>query len=102
MMRTARLLTPTLAVATLLVLGTGRVSADHFVGSPGVSCCSPPAVSYYTPAVVYRPAPVVSYYVAPSVSYYVPSVSYYSGPTAVTTTRYGLFGRRRVTTTYYP
>ena len=50
-------------------------------------------MSYYTPS--------VSYYV-PAVTYYAPSVSYYPAPAAVTTTRYGLFGRPRVSTTYYP
>jgi hypothetical protein len=35
------------------------------------------------------------------VSYYAPAVSYYAGPAAVTTTRYGLFGRPRFSTTYY-
>jgi hypothetical protein len=68
-----------------------------------------PAVSYYSPPVVYSPAPTVSYYYGapvsysiPTVSYYTPAVSYYAAPTAVTTTRYGLFGRPRVSTTYYP
>jgi hypothetical protein len=51
-----------------------------------------PPVSYYTPS--------VSYY-APAVTYYPPSVSYDPAPAPVTATRYGLFGRPRVSTTYY-
>jgi hypothetical protein len=35
------------------------------------------------------------------VTYYAPSVTYYAAPAAATTTRYGLFGRPRVSTTYY-
>src|SRR5262249_39083278 len=60
-----------------------------------------PAVSYYTPSVTYyAPAvpyytPSVSYY-APPTAYYPPPVAYYPAPAAVTTTRYGLFGRPRV------
>ena len=104
MVRTARLLTATLAAASLLLLGAGRATADHFiVAPPGVSCYAPPAVSYYAPApvVTYYAAPRVSYYYAPAVSYYAPPVSYYAAPGAVTTTRYGVFGRPRVSTTYY-
>jgi hypothetical protein len=64
-----------------------------------VSSLTPQVSYYYAPPVVYTPS--VSYY-APAVSYYAPSVSYYAAPAAVrTTTRYGLFGRPRVSTTYY-
>jgi hypothetical protein len=95
-----------LALAALALLGTGRAAAQYYP-PPEVSC-------YYSPPVVYAPAPVVSYYApavsyyapavsyyAPAVSYYAPAVSYYGGPGAVTTTRYGLFGRPRYSTTYY-
>ncbi|HKI38643.1 MAG TPA: hypothetical protein VKA46_42740 [Gemmataceae bacterium] len=112
MARTTRMVTFALAAVSLVLLGTGRVTAQIVV-------VSPPAVSYYSPPVVYAaapavsysyaPAPAVSYYYAPSVSYYAPAVSYYApavsyypAPAAVMTTRYGLFGRPRVTTTYYP
>jgi hypothetical protein len=57
---------------------------------------------YAAPTVTYYAPPAVSYY-APAVSYYAPAVSYYAAPTAVTTTRYGLFGRPRYSVTrYYP
>ena len=120
MPRTARILTLALGALAVALLGAGRVTAQTVVVSPpGVSCYapapavtyySPPVVSYYSPPVVYAPAPAVSYYYggtvsyytpAPAVSYYAPAVSYYA-PAAVTTTRYGLFGRPRVSTTYYP
>jgi hypothetical protein len=92
------------------------------VVTPVVSYYSAPAVytaapavsySYYTPAVTYAPAPAVSYYTptvsyyTPTVTYYTPTVSYYAAPAvvtpaaAVTTTRYGLFGHRQITTTRY-
>jgi hypothetical protein len=110
MSRIARMLG--LAAASLVLFGAGRVAAQSVVLSPPVvSYYAPaPVVSYYSPPVVYAPAPSVSYYAptvsyyapAPSVSYYAPSVSYYAAPAAVTTTRYGLFGRPRVSTTYYP
>ena len=123
MPRTARMLTLALGVLAVALLGAGRVTAQTVVVSPpSVSYYAPaptvayysygaPAVSYYGPPVVYTPAPAVSYYYgssvsyytpAPAVSYYAPAVSYYYGPPAVTTTRYGLFGRPRVSTTYYP
>ena len=105
MLRSARRLTLALGVLAVALLGAGRVTAQAVV-------VSPPSVSYYAPAptvTYYRyGAPVVSYYSppvlytpAPVVSYYAPAVTYYAGPTAVTTTRYGLFGRPRVSTTYY-
>ncbi len=102
---------------SLVLLGAGRVAAQTvIVSSPAVSYYYPaPTVTYYSPPVVYTPAPSVSYYYsapvsyytpsvsyyAPAVSYYTPSVSYYPAAGAVTTTRYGLFGRPRVRTTYY-
>jgi hypothetical protein len=100
-----------LALAALLVLlATSRVEAQFVVAPPPAAPCyapapvvsyyAPPVVSYYAPPVVsyYAPAPVVSYYAPPAVS------SYYAPPTAVTTTRYGLFGRPRASVTryYYP
>ena len=109
MARTVRTSTLALVAASLLLLGAGRVGAQAVVvSSPGVSYYYPaPVVSYYSAPVVYTPAPTVSYYYGasyytPAVSYYTPAVSYYAGPAAVTTTRYGLFGRPRVSTTYYP
>ena len=116
MLRSARMLTLALGVLAVALLGAGRVTAQTVVVSPpGVSYYAPapavsyysyssPVVSYYSPPVVYTPAPAVSYYYGGSVSYYTPApvVSYYAGPAAVTTTRYGLFGRPRVSTTYYP
>ena len=102
MLRISWRLTPALAIASLLLLGAGRVAADNFLSPPGAPCAAPPVVSYYAPSVSYYAPPAVSYY-APAVSYYpAPAVSYYYGPAAVTTTRYGLFGRPRVSTTYYP
>jgi hypothetical protein len=119
MPRTARTLALPLA-ALWLLFGAGRVGAQTVVVSPpAVTYYAPtPAVTYYSPPVVFTPAPrvaysygatvsyygpsAVSYYTPPAVTYYTPSVSYYAGPAAVTTTRYGLFGRPRVSTTYYP
>jgi hypothetical protein len=103
MTRIARRLTFALVVVALFLLGAGRTTAQTvFVSSPGMSCYYPaPTVSYYSPPVYYTPAPAVSYYYTPAVSYYAPAVSYYAAPVGVTTTRYGLFGRPRVTT-YYP
>ena len=119
MSRIARMLG--LAAASLVLFGAGRVAAQSVVLSPPVVSYyapapavtyysySAPVVSYYSPPAVYAPAPAVSYYYggtvsyytpAPAVSYYAPAVSYYA-PAAVTTTRYGLFGRPRVSTTYY-
>ena len=120
MLRTARMLTLTLGALAVALFGVGRVAAQtvvvsppgmsYYAPAPAVTYYSPPVVSYYSPPVVYAPAPAVSYYYggtvsyytpAPAVSYYAPAVSYYA-PAAVTTTRYGLFGRPRVSTTYYP
>jgi hypothetical protein len=98
--------------ASLVFCSAGRVAAQNvIISTPVVSYYSPPpVVSYYSPPVVYT-APTVSYYsgpvvpattyVVPTVTTYTPTVTYYAAPTAVTTTRYGLFGRPRVSTTYY-
>ena len=117
MARTVRILTLAFVAASVFFLSAGRVAAQAVVISqPAVSYYYPtPAVTYYSPPVVYAPAPSVSYYNVARVSYYTPSVSYYApavtyyapvvsydpAPVAVTTTRYGLFGRPRVSTTYY-
>jgi hypothetical protein len=108
----------TLAAALFILAGTQRASAQAVFVRPAFY--PPPVVSYYTPPVVYAPVQQVSYYQAPApsvafysappvtfappaVSYYAPPVSYYAAPpvSAVTTTRYGLFGRPRETTVYY-
>jgi hypothetical protein len=71
--------------------------------APPVAVTAPAAVApsvYYPPTVSYYP-PTVSYY-APPVAYAAPPVTYYPATTAVTTFRYGLLGRPRVTTYYYP
>jgi hypothetical protein len=113
MLPTARRSSLPLAAVSLLLLGAGRLTADTVVASPpGVASYSPPpAAPCYGPPVAYTPAPAASYYYAPpasysyyapAVSYYPPSVPYYAAPAAVTTTRYGLFGRPRASTTYYP
>lgn len=108
-----------LAVALLLLGSAGKASAQVVVTeyTPAVTYYrSVPSVSYYgVPTVSYYTTPTVSYYstyAAPTVSYYTtyatPAVSYYAAPAvsyypgAVTTTRYGLFGRPRETRTYYP
>jgi hypothetical protein len=111
------------AAALFPLLGTGRAAAQTvIVSSPRVVTYTPatPVVSYYSPPVVYAPAPRVSYYTptvtyytptvtyyTPTVTYYTPTVSYYTAPAVVapaatvTTTRYGLFGHRQITTTRY-
>jgi hypothetical protein len=116
----SRILTLAVAVTTLVLFGSGRATAQGVIVSPArVSYYYPaPTVTYYSAPVVYSPpvarvsyyyAPAVTYYqpsvayYAPTVSYSAPAVSYYAAPAAVTTTRYGLFGRPRVSTTYvYP
>jgi hypothetical protein len=112
MVRTAWTLTLALAPVFLLILGPARAGADAILVSPPVVSCyyPPPAVAYYSPPAVYAAVPQVSYYYTPAVSYYTPAVSYYAAPAvsyypapaAATTTYYGLFGRPRVSTTYYP
>jgi hypothetical protein len=101
MVRTTWILTLALVVS-LVLLAPGRGTADVVVVSPPVVSYYYPApvVTYSSPPVVYAPAPAVSYYYGSPVSYYAPSYSVV--PSAVTTTRYGLWGRPRVTTTYYP
>ena len=89
-----------LAAFAMLVLFPAASRADVLVApAPVVSYYSaPPVVSYYA-----APAPVVSYY-TPAVSYYAPTTYYtpsYYAPTTVSTYRYGVFGRRGVTTVTY-
>ncbi len=120
MLRTAWL-SPLVVVAVLTLVCPDRAAAQAVVvysspapcyspppvyaPAPAVSYYAAPAVSYYAPpAVSYYAPPAVSYYAPPAVSYYAaPAVSYYAAPSAVTTTRYGLFGRPRYSVTrYYP
>ena len=89
-----------LAIASALLASSASVSAQDVI----IAGYSPPTITYYQPVrpVVAYSAPVVSYgYSVPAMSYYAaPTVSYY--PSAVRTTRYGIFGQPRRTTTYYP
>lgn len=100
---------PALAQAQYPVISYYSGPPPVVVSEPVVSYYPPaPVVSYYAgpaPVVSYH-APVVSYYApAPVVSYYAPApvVSYYAAPApvSVTTYRYGLLGRRAVTTVSY-
>jgi hypothetical protein len=88
--------TPSVAYYAAPAVSYYAAPAVSYYATPSVSYYAAPAVSYYaTPAVSYYPAPAVSYYAVPAVSYYAPA------GTAVTTTKYGLFGRPRYSTTYY-
>jgi hypothetical protein len=90
-----------LAAITLVLLGTGRVAADDPCCPPSASSAAP-VVTYYGPPPLYHPIQRLSYYLAQPVVYGPPPpVSYPAPATAVTTTRYGLFGRPWVSTTYY-
>jgi hypothetical protein len=103
MVRNARMLALAIAALSWVMIGSDRVSAQCSsqpvviapVPQVQVSYYVPvPQVSFYQPAVAYY-TPAVSYYVAPA-----PAVSFYAAPSAVTTTtRFGLFGRPRQTTT---
>jgi hypothetical protein len=91
---------PAVACYSAPVVYTGAVQTSYYY-APAVSYYTPPVVAYSAPSVSYY-APTVSYYAAPRVAYYAaPAVSYYAPASAVTTTRYGLLGRPRVSTTYY-
>jgi hypothetical protein len=98
MLRLSRWLALALVLAAPLAARAQTFCAP--VVAPAVSYYAAPVVSYYTPAPVvsyYAPAPVVSYYApAPTVSYYTPAA-----PVTVSTYRYGLFGRRSLTTVNY-
>jgi hypothetical protein len=121
MFQTVRTLAVTISAALLFLAGTGKAQAQlvvryyqnptvtYYAAPPVVSSYATPVVSYYTPTVAYYPSTSVSYYAAPTVSYYAaPAVSYYAAPavtyypSTVTRTTYGLFGRPRTTTLYYP
>jgi hypothetical protein len=95
--------------AVLAVAGPGRAQGVCVAPAPVVSYYAPPAVVAPAPVVTYA-APAVSYYAAPAVSYYAPApvvtyaapaVSYYAPAATVTTYRYGLLPRRRVTVANY-
>ena len=103
MLRQLRGLILPLALAVVLT-----VAADRGAAQP---CAAPPPV-YIAPTVAYYAPPTAAYYYTPAVSYYAPpvaavptpAVSYYAPaayPAATVTTRYGLFGRPRVTVTQY-
>ena len=108
MVRVSRWLIPMVVTLALLT-----VSAS--AGQAQLVCYQPPAVSYYAPPPAvsyYAPPPAVSYYApAPAMSYYAPTVSYYApapyvtsyyaAPSAVTSYRYGPFGRLRSVSSYY-
>jgi hypothetical protein len=122
MLRISTKITLLFAALSLAFVGAGRAQAQQY---PPAVAYYPPAVAYYAPAPIvtrYSPpvvysravgtsyyyAPAVSYYAPPVVTYYTPSPTYYgpavsyAAPVAsVTTTRYGLLGRPRVSTTYY-
>src|SRR5207244_2845512 len=98
-----------LAVVIALLVPQGRVLADVVVvgAPPAPYYCPLPVTTYYSAPVVYAPAPTVSYYYGASIPTYTPSVSYYAAPAhaapgTVTTVYYGLLGRPRAITTYYP
>jgi hypothetical protein len=86
-------------------------SVSYYAPATRVVEYSPATISYYSPRVVYSPVRSASYYepAVRSVSYYEPAtVTYYRSPTVsyypgtVSETRYGVFGRPRERTTYYP
>jgi hypothetical protein len=117
MVRISRWLVPMIVALAIWTASASAVQAQMIcyqpapvVAAPAVSYYPPaPAVSYYAPAPAvsyYAPAPAVSYYApAPMVSYYAAPApvytSYYVAPAAMTTYRYGLFGRLRSVRTYY-
>jgi hypothetical protein len=108
MVRLSGCLVPMIVALALVTTSASAVHAQvvcyqpaPVVAAPVVSYYAPaPVVSYYAPAPVvsyYAPAPVVSYYAAPAPVY----TSFYVAPAAVTTYRYGPFGRLRSVRTYY-
>jgi hypothetical protein len=95
-------------VAVLAAASPGHAQGVCLAPAPVVSYYPPavvapaPVVSYAAPAVSYYPAPAVAYYApAPVVAYAAPVVSYYAPAASVTTYRYGVLPRRRVTVTNY-
>ena len=102
MLNTGRDVCRMMAVAGALLASSATASAQDVI----IAGYAPPAVAYYQPAIVAYRAPVIAYSV-PVVSY-TPRVAYYAAPTAsyypgaVRTTRYGVLGHPRRSTTYYP
>jgi|SRR5579875_1194434 len=100
MLHISRWLVPMIVALTLMMASASSVHAQVVCYQPAPVVVTAPVVSYYAPAPVvsyYAPAPVVSYYAPP-----VPVVtSFYVAPAAVTTYRYGPFGRLRAVRTYY-
>ena len=108
------------AILALIVVAPSTSFADTYVlpgPAPAVTYYAPPppVVSYYpatTPVITYSsPAPAPVYYSPPvfAYSYSVPAPTYYAPPVfaapaapVVSYYRYGLFGRRVISTTYYP
>jgi hypothetical protein len=109
MVRVSRWLVPMIVALAFVTASASAVHAQFACYQPAPVVAAPPAVSYYAPPPVasyYAPAPAVSYYApAPMVSYYAAPApvypSYYVAPAAVTTYRYGPFGRLRGVRTYY-
>ncbi|HVS35387.1 MAG TPA: hypothetical protein VMS17_07365 [Gemmataceae bacterium] len=111
MLRQLRGLILPLALAVVLTVAADRGAAQPCAAPPPVYIA--PTVAYYAPpTVAYYAPPTAAYYYTPAVSYYAPpvaavptpAVSYYAPaayPAATVTTRYGLFGRPRVTVTQY-
>lgn len=107
MLLSSRNFSLTLAAVLLLLASAGEATAQGVIVSryypPTVAYYYPaPTVSYYVTPTITTYSPPVAYYPVPSVSYYAPPVLAYYYPAPVTTVRYGLFGRPRVITTYYP
>ena len=106
MFRFVRGLVLPLALAAVLTAAGRSAAQAVFVPPPHVCEAAPTAAYYAPPAVAYYAAPAVSYYTPPAVAYYAaPAVSYYAAPAAypaaTVTTRYGLFGRPRVSVAQY-
>src|SRR5262249_57448155 len=88
------------------VRALARVWARAQIYAPPVVVAPAATVSYYTPAptgAYYAPAPVVAYSPPVVTAYASPVVTAYAAPApvSVSTYRYGLFGRRSVTTVNY-
>jgi ABC-type multidrug transport system permease subunit len=95
MVRVSRWLISAVVVLAVLAASASTLHAQTVCYQP-VPVVAAPVTSYYAPVPVasyYAPVPVASYYApAPVVT------SYYAPATVATTYRYGLFGRRSVTT----
>ena len=106
------------AILALFVVAPSTSFADTYVlpaPAPAVTYYAPPppVVSYYpatapvitysSPAPVYYSPPVFAYsYSVPAPTYYAPPVFAAPAAPVVSYYRYGLFGRRVISTTYYP